>query len=634
MQTKFNYTSGGEFKLNGVNYVGYISVDHSGNVYSGKYLDENSKLLEDFGITYSNDFKKTEYFKDRLVFDDLVLPYKLENILIQPNELVNSSNLNTKFSYLHKNLLYLYGSMFTGDTNVPVEYESTLANYLDNNLEYKFGWYNEYGGFKTDIINHPDYNIYPQFDYIKKFIVIPFNDRSGVSILGISDTHIIGLTSNYGDNLALKDASFVLYTDLIDDNNNLEKFKKLEDICYDGQYLYISDSEINEGGQVFKYNINSFSTRESVFNYNKYFLEPIGGLGGIDRYSKFNKCTIMGLKSDEIWIYDSGNSCIKIYDTNFVYKKLLKINEYKILDIRHRKLDNCMYLLTEFTYNNQLAFGLLIYDKNYKLIKKIKFNDILNQFSDIRFNKFSISEQDSNVFYLTTETCVFKKFFSKPEETFAIFNREKFYLAADFTFSNTDLVFGDSQYGYTYNYNRDYNFSQKIKDIFLLGSESHNYDELFLLGSGFISHFKEQTKYDCTLRDENLNYYNFNKISLDKNEYVQTFVLNKEFYKIYSNTLQLINYIRGKFLFEFDKYGNLINKDIIYFTNYEISKLLIDIDFNSYVNDNELVNPNVINRIIRQLYKIQTNLLFVTKIKLYNFKTVITSDQSNVLNIS
>ena len=634
MQTKFNYTSGGEFQLNGTDYIGYISIDHLGNVYSGKYIDDNSVMLLDLNSMYSNDYNRSEYFKDRLVFDEINLPYDLEDMLIQPNELVNFSNLNTKFYYLHKNLLYLYSRMFTGDTSVPVEYDKTIANYLDSNLNYNFGWYNEYGGYKTNITEHPTLNIYPQFDYIKKFIVIPFTDNSGISIIGISDTHIIGLTSTYTENFSLNNASFVLYTNLIDDSNNLETFKQIEDIVYDGQYLYVSDSKVNVGGQIFKYNINSFFSKNSVFNYSKYFLEPIGGFGGTDRYNKFNNCSILGTKPDELWVYDSGNFCIKIYDSNFVFKKFIKTNDYKILDIRYRKMDKCMYLLTEFLYNNKLEFGLLVYNENFNLIKKVKFNDVLNQFSDIRFNRFAISEQDSNVFYVTTDTCVFKKFFSKPEETFAIFNREKFYLAADFSFSNTDLVFGDSQYGYTYNYNRDYNFSQKVKDVFLLGYDDRNYDDLFLLGTGFVSHFREKTNYDCTLRDSNLNYYNFDEISLDKNEYVQTFVINKEFYKIYSNTIQLINYMRGKFLFEFDKYGNLINKDIIYFTNSEISKLIIDIDYNSYINDNELVNPNVINRVIRQLYKVQTNLLFVTKIKLSNFKTVITSNESNILNIS
>ena len=45
---------------------------------------------------------KSKYFKDRYVFDVLELPNKLEKILIEPNEIVNSGMLNKKIEFVDR----------------------------------------------------------------------------------------------------------------------------------------------------------------------------------------------------------------------------------------------------------------------------------------------------------------------------------------------------------------------------------------------------------------------------------------------------------------------------------------------------------------------------------------------------
>lgn len=629
MSIKFNYTSGLEFTLNGIPYIGYFNVDESGNAYTGKIQDGNSKLLNSFGSKLSIDYDRSNYFKDRLVYDVLTLPNSLDKILIAPNELVNFSSINTKMRYLHNNLLYIYSKMFFADTDVPVEYDKTLANYVNSNNEYIFNWSNNYSLTKKSLFANPQYSgMFNEFDNIKRFIMIPFNDGSGISMLGISDTHIVGLTSNYMSDGSLNGVDFVLYTNYID-NSTLETYKKLEDITYDGHYLYVTDSQINSGGQVFKYDINSFFTNNPIFDFKKFLIEPIGGIGGYDRYNKFKNCTTLGCKSDELWVFDSGNNCIKIYDGNFVFKKTLKVHDYKILDIRYRKLDDSMCLL----YERASAFGLLKYDSDLNLTK-FQFEDELDNNSDLRFYRMAVSEQDSNVFYLTTDNSVFKKFFTKPASTFATFSREKYYINTDFVFDTTDCVFGDERFLYTYDYGKYYNFDQKINDIFILGYDNKNYDDLFLIGNSFITHIKEKTNYESLLKDNYLNYYDYNSISLDKNEYVQSFVLNKEIYKIYSDLILLKNNLRGKFLYEFDRYGDLNKIDIMYLTDEEINLLNVDIEFDSFINDNELLNPNVINRVFGKIYKLQSLLLDVTNVRIKNLKTAINFDGSNILNIS
>ena len=121
MQTRFNYTSGGEFLTkNNESYVGYFNVDDSENVYEGRYYLESANSLVAVS-KYSADYYKFNNFKDRYVFDDIYMPHNLDEILIQPNELVNFVTLNKKIEYFINNLEYLYSRMFMGSTDVPID---------------------------------------------------------------------------------------------------------------------------------------------------------------------------------------------------------------------------------------------------------------------------------------------------------------------------------------------------------------------------------------------------------------------------------------------------------------------------------------------------------------------------------
>jgi hypothetical protein len=293
MQTKFNYTSGGEFiRLdNNSNYIGYFNVDENENIYSEKYYNENSTPLISIIEKYSIDYYKSSYYKDRYINDTLTLPYSLQEIIIQPNEIVNFNVLNTKIEYLHYNLIYMYSKMFMGDTELPYDNNvNTLGNLINSN---QFNWHprlktkidNTYYSFKP-IFHIPKYITYKEFDNIKRFVVIPFVDNSGVSIIGISNTHLMALTSTIS-NGQLSSVGFVLYTNVID-NYSQEKCLNLEDITHNGKYLYITDSKINGTGQIFKYDISSYYTNDSVFKNKVFLVESIGGYGDIDRKNKFN----------------------------------------------------------------------------------------------------------------------------------------------------------------------------------------------------------------------------------------------------------------------------------------------------------------------------------------------------------
>lgn len=631
MQTKFNYSEGKEFtKSDNTEFVGYFNVDENKKPYEGRYYDATNPNLIKINSLFSSDYNCSNYFKDRYVFDKIILPYDLEQILIQPNEIVNFSVLNKKLGYLHDNLLYLYSKMFMGDTDVPVDKN---INFLCNPITtQKFEWTttdyskSEYGIFGFGVLSSvSSLSAYSEFDKLKRFVVIPFKDNLGISIFAISNTHLIGLTSLISEEGQMSNPSFTLYESVIDENTNQTCYD-LQDIAYDGRYLYISDSKINGGGQVFKYDITSYYSKDSVFEWKRFLVETIGGKGNLDKKNKFNGCSVLGTGNNELWIYDSNNECIKIFDNNFIWKKTIKISNkyndvYTVIDIRYRKMNDNVYVLFERSYDGEKTHGLMQYE-NYKLVKTYIFEDVLYQDTDVRFNRIAMSEQDSNVFYAITNNTIFKKFFSKPEKTFAVFNRQEFYPEDNFAWDIIDRNWNELEDFETWNYTEFFVEGLKTNDIFISPSNK-NKDDLYLLGYSCIAHFNEKTKYISLLREEYINYYNFESIKFEKNEYNQGLVFNKEIYKLFSNILQLKNNIKGRFYAEFNDYGDIVYKDYIYLSDEEINELDINLEFNSFVNDNELIEPNVINRLFKKIYNFQLKLIELSDVVLKNIKTKI-----------
>jgi hypothetical protein len=242
----------------------------------------------------------------------------------------------------------------------------------------------------------------------------------------------------------------------------------------------------------------------------------------------------------------------------------------------------------------------------------------------------AISEQDSNVFYVITNNSVFKKFFSKPEKTFAVFSREKFYPEDTFIWDLIEVNWEELQDYQTWNYAEFFTINLTTHDIYIAASKN-NKDDLYFMGDTYISHFNERTDYLSLLKNDIIPYYNYKSIRFENVEYNQSLVLNKEIYKLYENILQFKNNLKGRFYAEFDKYGDLKYKDYIYLSDEEMKTLDVDIEYNSFINDNELVQPNVINRILNKIYDFQVSLLNLTQVKLKNLKSWV--DLKNGTNI-
>ena len=65
------------------------------------------------------EFQKIDLNYDRTVTDVFQLPYSLDTVLLQPNELAVSQSFNLKIQKLYDNFLYLYGLCNVADFKIP-----------------------------------------------------------------------------------------------------------------------------------------------------------------------------------------------------------------------------------------------------------------------------------------------------------------------------------------------------------------------------------------------------------------------------------------------------------------------------------------------------------------------------------
>lgn len=620
-QVRFNYTTGSEFLSSGANYVGFFNTYSDGSVYTDKYRTNTSAPLEQVR-NFSADYYTTPYNKDLVVYDALELPHTRQDVQIELNELVNFTTINTKLSHLHDNLLYVYSKMFFGDTDAPYQYDKTACI---SSLTGTYGWFDtpNYTSFGySKFSSSTALSAYSEMDSMKRFVVIPFKNNTGFSIFGISSTHLIALTGNS----AFTSLDITLYTNVID-NYSSEQCQNLSDLTFDGQYLYVTDSNINGGGQVFKYDVTSYFTGDRAFQFNRFLVKPIGGLGGKNDFNKFKGCTIIGSKPGVVFVADSGNSAIKIFDREFTWIKTIALpkNKYTILDIKYRQIDDSVYVLAKNESDG--TFLMFLYDSSYTFKKKIVFDDVLYPLTDGSFNRMIISEQDSNVFYLATNTTIYKKFFSKPSKTFATFSRSKFGQNPIKTWNFETINWNKNKKLWNSGSVSD---ALKFTDLGILPTTTEN-DSLFALSGPVIFHFNDRTRYNTVLRDPKIPYYSLSDVSLESTENIQALTINKEIYKMYSNILQLKNALKGRFNFGYDLYGDLQYQNYIYFLDEEINKLNVEINFNTRVNDNEIVQAGTMNKIFTQIYDLHVALLKLTEPYVQNFKSVVTN--GNVLTI-
>lgn len=152
-------------------------------------------------------------------------------------------------------------------------------------------------------------------------------------------------------------------------------------------------------------------------------------------------------------------------------------------------------------------------------------------------------------------------------------------------------------------------FNDSFKSFSIL-PQSDNTDKLIFITKGKIYFFNELNEYNSVLKYNNIANYGAT-FNLDSDEYVQGSTINKEFHKVTRDIISLKNNIVGRFTGKYDASNSFIYTDYNY--NIDMSNFIDGSIEDFLIHDNEKNTLGVFNRVITQIYKLQENLIELTK---------------------
>ena len=381
-----------------------------------------------------------------------------------------------------------------------------------------------------------------------------------------SDTRIQSLSSNTTTNEYI----FAGYTDTYGENNSLNFLKINGSAVYEDS-LYISDESRNN---VVRLNISGFTTHDDHRNNKYYETEIIGGEGEVRSNYSFDKPKILDFYKNNLYVLDQGNQCIKVYDKDLGYvKNLRKAATFKQFPPVAIKLFN------DYFYWLTANGDLLIFDSDLNLLKQ-KYISINNtdEFLDL------IISPINNNFYALTKNNIYKYY------------------------TDTEVIIGKfelSEYGInpsdiTYKF---FNFIETVDGNDIIYTYSNNN------GRGIILVFEEDENFFNLLSDYNFQIFSKEELHLKKEEFASSFAYNKSLNKILKNTLQLRNFIYRKINSKLLRDGSFEFDGVTYFSEKELEITNYLTSMNNYIGTNEIFSRAVVNRVLEEVYKLQSLLL-------------------------
>lgn len=549
---------------------------------------------------------------DRLPSDVFALPYQLEDIKIQPNDLAVATVFNQKIKKLYDNFLYLYGLCFMSDFNISKKYR---------------GWYDELNGFIP--VNYNDYwataSSGKTLALSASTKAVAFRDSRNPNIINtvfasnsavgiftmekiIEDIEYVNLPlqliltnglvpGSYEYNNVLNNIerqrnyinSFtggVKFTQTsIDPLSGSINFQSIGGITQiNDELLYVTDSFYNN---VYSYNLKEAAGDDNIKKNILFQLNIVGGEGSIQEKIKFNIPTLAVQIDNNILVVDQANSCFKVFDKNLNW---VATSTQSVFFKQYPTQNAAAYYSAQRTLvvATDTALHLFYVSENFD-INFIKSVDVytktvaVNKIIDIKFANY-----DTDVLYILTNKSIIKKWMSKLEKNIAAFD-------IDDPRDDLNIALGSFYW--------------------LAISPLNNETDIVLIRAG-----KEYTYSLIAILEDNLNLisllkqndfevYSKNDICLNDQEYVSSWTYNKSFKKLLYNLNLLVSNIVYRFYtrekeasgtteFILKTYSNIINEKTIQ-------------DTNSYTNIfiNENFQSETVNRCFSLLFDYQSYIL-------------------------
>jgi len=522
------------------------------------------------------EFQKIDLNYDRTVTDVFQLPYSLDTILLQPNELAVSQSFNLKIQKLYDNFLYLYGLCNVADFKIPRRYE---------------GWVG-YTNLEKQIL-------YLYDDSTTNAVAV----LSSVLFASNQALAFYSTDSRYEQNLIFTNGQFISLNGInqrdgdyspvnliqqssVDPLSGSINFFNITGIAqYKAEQLFISDATYNN---LYSYNLGGAVSDDNIRNRQLFQLNVVGGRGTSQDRIKFNNIGKIAVAGDVVIVEDKGNKTFKVYDRNLnwlnstitptLFNAISTINA-----MVYSEKDNRLYIAS----NTALFLLDISTDYNLTSAKSYDFSSILTgneYFVDIKFANY-----DKDVFYLLSTRNLYKKWITKPEKNIGMLKNS---------------VFNDD------------NFRWITTSPGVSGDDVLIYAVSQDLTRSYIAVYRDNLSLTTLFKTDNpLIVYSKQDVLIDPEEYNCSWVYNKSIKKMLYNMSLLVNNIGYRFFTDEDNTGTPV---FLYRGYNNFFRYNAPLDTNKYSNVfiNENFQAETVNRCFKQIYDYQQLVL----------QTIITND--------
>jgi hypothetical protein len=600
----------------GTNYTGLVEINNG--VAKSYYTQQ---LLEPKRL-FSTDLALSKFTYDRLVGDTVSLPYSLQEVSFEANDYLTFNLIKDRLRKLHINNTYVFSRMFIPNNDLPASNNirylgvppstvntTTYTSSAENLTLYSSNTVQQTVRFT----NAEDYG---ELGNIKKYVSVKYAGNTDTYvILGISDTKFISLSTD------LVTTNFIEVSDKYESVENELPFGNLNSICLNSNYIFISDFANNN---ILKYEVSGFYNKDVAFANKRNFVEVLGGSGYSTDPSRFNGPSNICCNDTHLVVYDSGNYTCKVFNTQFNYIKRLSGPPFRrepLAAMEFDALENRLYLLTY--YNDGMK--LYVYDSEFILQEQHILEEKLITVNGIKevVKNISFAKANSNYWYICTDLNVFQKLKNRPEKILGRYQSERLGLWSPsydpeitYIWNLTNVDFDKADFLWNF-----FDSPSDSENAFLVDNKFrgmgvidnyNNQDDIILLTDCKLYVFKEPYTFKQVTKYNTYPNYGASKLTINRDEYVQTPTINKEIYKILNDVYTLKNNLVGRFTGSYDNAGVFTLEDYNY--NIEFN------DFNQtdinqyYIHDNEKAILGVINRAFRSVYELQSKLVSLSNV--------------------
>jgi len=611
----------------GANFTGLVEIDNGvPRTFYTQQLLEPKRL-------FSTDLALSKFTYDRLAGDTVTLPYSLQEVSFEANDYLTFNLIKDRLKKLHINNTYVFSRMFIPDNDLPassnIKYlgvpPSTVSSITFTSSAENLTLY-------TDIqqtIKFDKVEKFVELGNIKSYVSVKYAENTDTFVvLGISDTKFISLSTD------LVTTNYIEVSDKYETVENRLPFGKLHSICLNTSHVFISDFDNNN---ILKYEISGFFNKDVAFANKRNFIEVLGGSGNSTDPSRFNGPSNICCTDSFIVVYDSGNYTCKVFNTQFNYIKRISGPPFKrepLAAMEFDSLENRLYILTYY----EDGMKLYIYDNEFILQEQHILEEKLTTVNGVSeaVKNISFAKANNNYWYICTDLNVFQKLKNRPEKILGRFQSDRLKLISGdlkrevtYIWNLTDINFDKANIWWNFYDTSTASSNSLIVDNKFKGlgvvNNYNNEDDIVLLTDGRLYIFKEPYTFKQVTKYNTYPNYGASKLTINREEYIQTATINKELYKVLNDIYTLKNNLVGRFTGSFDDASVFTLEDYNYNIDFN-SFNLVDIN-QYYIHDNEKAILGVINRALRSVYELQSKLISLTNvdygnalIPIYNFE--------------